>query len=106
MANVIGQYQSCSKTPTDKNSKTNSKTYVDEIAQEKVSNTSSLGKTIGNPKLSDKALEYYLLALNIWLKKDARHPNAKVIFGNLYGCYEASKKEMPFEEWLIKQLKP
>ncbi|MBQ1902329.1 MAG: hypothetical protein II169_07260 [Lachnospiraceae bacterium] len=59
MANVIGQYQSCSKTQTDKNSKTNSKTYVDEIAQEKVSNTSSLGKTIGNPKLSDKALEYY-----------------------------------------------
>lgn len=54
----------------------------------------------------DKALEYYLLALNLWLKKDARHPNAKVIFGNLYVCYEESKRKMPFEEWLIKQLKP
>ena len=51
----------------------------------------------------DKALEYYLKALRIWLNRDVNHPNAKIIFGNLIDCYQKANMEKDFEEWLQEQ---
>ena len=52
----------------------------------------------------DKALDYYLKAIKVWLNKDYRHPSAKLYFDNMKSCYEESKKEKPFKDWVRDQL--
>ena len=52
----------------------------------------------------DKALVYYAKAIKVWLNRDYRHPDAKLYFDNMKSCYEESKKEKPFKEWVKDQL--
>lgn len=52
----------------------------------------------------DNALDYCVKAIKVWLNRDCRHPDSKLYFNNTKSCYEASKKEKTFKDWMKGQL--